>query len=535
MTSPTPAQNPERAPQGPGTGDPFPAISLPKPEAEPLPGMESLEDSRDVDTGREGVTALMHRPLELTPPELCRHFRMLDPQTLSVAQLLPALPQQFSCPGGRVTMRIMAERAAVEILAEGADDRQLPFQRNALAAVLHYDAAARVSGIELHTRGIFDYLTRSSFSLLLADSGFTAAYPEIFRMLQEQFVLEAPSDELRDRERLSYREIPVHELQHALSSHDQQAALRYIFELKQSKSQEVRRYAAACLEELCDQKTVSVGDFWCERDGFFREDLREDLIFIERTLRNDEYFVTGTFRQLFGRELSREDWLHSDVSARYFARGNNKQIYVVDWRLPQGESFQFAIATIRDAMMGAGDFNAEEINAASNLWQTLCYQGCSSIVKFGAATWHNDWRRRSICVDSGTSLKFQLIANNIMLVAREFVPNAQPLNAILRSSLPRAEKEQALETAARAYWQVYFRSRAADGRGCFLTTPRAEDVVIRRGAAGSLEARIVDLDTLEADVSADRAANYFFIYRYYPRALIERLYQELGASLPAAL
>jgi hypothetical protein len=85
-----------------------------------------------------------------------------------------------------------------------------------------------------------------------------------------------------------------------------------------------------------------------------------------------------------------------------------------------------------------------------------------------------------------------------------------------------------MEAAARAYWQVWFSTYQPSGCGLFVTTPRAEDIVIRGDPAVCVEGKIVDLDTLRAGISKKDAFELFARYPYYPQAMITRIFEDLA-------
>ena len=482
-----------------------------------------LSDCEPLSDPLGGLESLMHRPIGDRSPELRSVFVINDYSGVSLNAELGTLPARFTSGFGNIDIAFDQKERAILLVAEGNDERRVALGLDMLGAKIELDAQGKVKDLILCRLGMSANLTRSTFSIILEKSGFSRRYPRIFALLKEKFVLEDVTEGLLLRESLAYREIPLVTIDTLIHSAAPEAVAE-VLKLRQSKSQEIRRLGSGYLGLLREQRLISDVEYQREKEGNFVEDVKEDLVFIERTLRNDEMFVQETFRNLFGKDVTEEELIGSTVIVRYFARGCNKQIYSVEWKLPSGELVTFAISVIRDAMLGQGDFGEAEINESVQNWQVLCRKKYKGVARYGSSVWHVEWRNRYLSTHKSTCPVLSLLANNMFLVSREIVRDAEPLHVLLRSNCLEKEKMRALEAAARAYWGVWAVTRDAQGKGMFFRTPRAEDIVMKRGSSGRYTAKIIDMDTLNREVSEDGGFNYFGRYRYYPPDLVKRAF-----------
>ena len=488
-----------------------------------LSGVEPL-------AGDAGPEAFIHRPAERVPAAFVKKFTV-DPYPRLSPAALEALrhgAQYFEHRFGSVQLEFDAARGEAGVIVRGSDPARVARNLDFLKVAVGIAPDGQITRMRIQ-RGIgIENLTRSMLAILLGDSPFAAAHPELYAALKAQFALEPATDSLRRREMNAYSRFDLIALAKMIEERDFTAAHAAITAMIFSKSQEMRRVGVTYMEYLHEQGGVEPRAVQAARRAAHREDVREDLVFITRSLKNDIDwhsggfpFVAQTFEHLFNRRIDREAALGSTVTARYFARGCNKQVYVIDWAFPDRSTHRFAIAAIRDAQLGQGDFDEARISDATARWRDLSALGGTDVAAFGSTVWHMDWRSRELHLQGLRSPLVQRVKNNFLLMSREFVEGT-PLNLLLVGDAPEEEKAQALEVAATAYLRVWFVSHARTGSGMYFTTPRAEDIVMRRDADGTLRGTIVDPDTLSSGSLEDAVAQ-FKTYHYYSDDLLQKV------------
>lgn len=478
----------------------------------------ALSNSLGVDVAREGINAVMHRPLGVHVPGLGLDFTLTDPRGMDLAPLRRAKRRRYQSGDGVLELRHDPSLNAFVITARSADREALRGGHDRLGVILSYDAGLRLSEIHVRTNPCRRSLSRTYLSLLLKSTGFSDSFPRVCAMLTEQLVLETPSDVVRRREKIAYGEIDLDALDGALKSGESSKAIEHISDLQHSKSLELRRFGAVLLSTMYQQKRVSEDAYFELRERLFLEDVREDLIFIERTLRRQPSFLQATFSNIFGEQYGADQLNGARFDVQYFARGYNKQIYVVHAELLNRAVRTFAISTLRDGQFSQSDFDQERINEAYSHWREISGRGCPDIVRFGAEHWHYEWRSRRIKMHNGHMPVTRILNNDLVLVARQFFDDATPVNVLYHQARSHAEKRQLCFDMAKAYWRFWLSTggSAPQGAGVFVTTPRAEDIV--RNRAGRF--MIVDPDTIVAQCSEEQARSYFLAYPYYNQKMI---------------
>lgn len=482
----------------------------------------ALSDSLGIDVSREGINAVMHRPIGFKIPELGINFILSDPRSTDLSPLHRAHKRRYASHDGSLEVIHHRNNKVFAIVGHSADRDAVRHGHDRLEILLSYDIPYQLSTIGVKTTPCRRSLSRSYFSLLFQSSGFAERFPHIKDMLTEQLVLETPSDIIRKREKIAYGEINLDILDQAIRRRDSKQALHLITELQHSKALELRRFGAALLHTLFTQKTISEEEYFDLREKLFLEDVREDLIFIERTLRSQPDFTQNALRNLFNDNFTQEDLIDTQFSIHYYARGCNKQIYVVHATLPNGLARTFAIATIRDGQFSQTDFDQERINNAYSHWREISQRGCPHIVKFGAEKWHYEWRSRRIKMHNGHCPVLRMLDNDILLVAREFFDESTPVNVLYHQAETASQRKAICFEMAKAYWQFWLSTCTVQKVGTFFTTPRGEDIV--RSKDGRF--MIVDPDTIVESCNERQAYQYFLAYPYYNRTMLKKAKQE---------
>ncbi|MCX5708145.1 MAG: 6-phosphogluconolactonase, partial [Candidatus Omnitrophica bacterium] len=496
---------------------------------------KNLKDGGDTllkETASGRILQIMHEGIE-AGPELSVSFEIRDLSGFSPEKELPVQPRFFASEAGNVNIAYVPESRSLQLFLQEK-------QGNQLRATMEYNIELNkdygIARIEIkHSR--YSGISFSKAAIIFNDSGFAEAFPMTFGVIKEQCVFPEIDEFVRKHEVISTSTMPISEyaeriaglVRGAINEQEWEELLANVISLKCSKSQEIRRKAIKFLEYLKRKNLISEERFGGLAEEFLMEDIREDLRFVERTLRHNDYFVRNTFKNLFGKIITKEEIKGSRITATYFARGNNKQIYRIQWSLQSGEELVFAISSIRDAQLQQGDFGRKRISSAIDNWECLLESEIPGIVRLGASCWIFDRNPKTVTISRGSGHSKYSMNNDILLASREF-KEGKTLKSVLSGDLSAQDKQSAMAKAVAVYFNIWLKTKDEQGQGLFVTTPRAEDIIVFKNAADEWEAVVVDMDTLESGVTFKEIRELFALYQYYPDELIKRIVKDESVS-----
>ncbi|NQT07379.1 MAG: UTP--glucose-1-phosphate uridylyltransferase, partial [Candidatus Omnitrophica bacterium] len=366
-------------------------------------------------------------------------------------------------------------------------------------------------------------LSRSSIAIILSDEGIPDRFPELYNILKYTLTLPKADNDLKVRECITESTLPLYEyLGRAATTPDSitESEIEEILSGKFYKSLVVRRVLIMILEKLKQVGRISDKELISFEQDTLAEDIREDLLFIERILKNDDIFVNVTLQKLFNLDLHIRDV--DSVEIAYFDRGRNKQIYKVTLHLKTGEKVAFAMSSIRDDTMPTGGYDFGKINASLTKWQILSDLG-NTVCKLGASTWIKDYRPKN--------LGQEVFYNNIMIVSREFVEGRDFGQFLSTNPMP-DEIKAATRKVIETYLLTWIQSRDEDGRGIYLGDPKPKNIVIRKEGNDYI-AKIIDLDALHDGGTIDKITRLLDMHYkdnpYYTTELISEILAAIEA------
>ncbi|TBR16813.1 ROK family protein, partial [bacterium] len=370
-------------------------------------------------------------------------------------------------------------------------------------------------------------LSRSAMVLYFGKTDFPNRFPELYKLIREQFVLSEFSQELEKQEEIANQSIPLFDLEQSVIVSEgfvNEKTLNSLLSLRLSKSQEIRRRGLTNLKYISEQKRITKEEFQLIEDQFILEDIKEDLRFIERILRNEDSYVRDTFTRLFNKNIGIHDLFNSNVEVKYIKRGFNKQIYRVKIMISSGEVFVFAVSSIRDAILDVGDFTEEQINSSVANWHKVSDIDGSTVAKLGGVIWLEDRMPKDVLMDK---IVTRITPNNIQFVSREFV-EGRDLSEILSSNISKVEKEEAVAEVIRAYLWIWYVTRENE-RGIFLGDPKPENIVLNK-REGEWRGKVIDLDALYSGISHETVLKTLSVYSDYKDELINRIFSQVAVG-----
>lgn len=369
-------------------------------------------------------------------------------------------------------------------------------------------------------------MSRTGMAILFTEEGIPLKFPEIYKLVDEYVVLGPLNNELKWRELQEMEKpIPVVSLFSKANVRPKELVfwdIERLLRCRYYKSQVIRRLALRALHSAHKEAGwFDTGIMKVIESEFIQEDITEDLKFIERVLRSDNKFINDSFQILYKRDVNICDIKRVEV--KYFRQGWNKQIYITDFFLRNGDEFQIAISTIKHDEFSGG-YSAATIDKSLKLWQELSAIGAPCAL-LGMAKWHYDWRPKQIENPKGSGECY--FENNILVTSRHFIPGVSLGEKLQQQSSP-VEREIAIFEAIKSYILMWYMSKDANGKGTILSDPKPANIVLPEKPHDYKYGAIpIDMDALMDEKTLNHLLKLLSGYDEYPAEIIAKATQEV--------
>ncbi|MCX5693725.1 MAG: HAD-IA family hydrolase, partial [Candidatus Omnitrophica bacterium] len=299
-------------------------------------------------------------------------------------------------------------------------------------------------------------LSRSTIAIQLTDSNIFDIYPELEKALSYQLIWQRVSGDLRFREIMDSFTINLNLCKKAVESPEEikDYEISSLVDFRYFKSKVIRRKALDAICVLFDTGFITPKDFEKIANLFLRADIDEDFRIIERGIKNNEYFIEDTFKNLFGLDISLNDV--SKIKMEYVNQDEDRENFKLIVHLKNREKFEFGVFLIREDLEGR--FNEENISKIIDNWKELSLVGEKEIPRFGSYFWELDYRiKKLVYTENNSSSEPINWVNNIVVVSHNLI-NDRHIKEMLSDSKFKAvifDLDGVLISTAEVYFIVW--------------------------------------------------------------------------------
>lgn len=335
-------------------------------------------------------------------------------------------------------------------------------------------------------------LSRSSMAIQLTDSGIFDRFPAFEALLRYQLVWQPVDGDLRHREIFDSYQIRLDLLSRAMECPEKVNAdeISNIVQFRYFKTRAVRRKALGALAELYSHGRISQSDYSLYVEEFINQDISEDFRVIERKIKNDQDFVRGLFRNLFGMENISVGDIDS-IHLEYCGQDHAEQTYQIVFAMSDGSSRTAMMSLIRHDNINPGELLEEDINDSISIWKQVSQAGIQGMVRYGSHAWELDYRDKEIILGGeGENLLREAFVNNVAVCCRESL-EGESLDDILKSAdVPAETKERAIRACRDLSRQFFCRTEDKFKKGYFIESPKPGDFILTESTDGGFTAVI---------------------------------------------